>query len=93
MQCRRDSCRQFVSLRLPVPGQELIEVVDIVIIDAQQHVGKPSLGIDVVELGGMDQRQHDRGAPAATIGSGEQPRLPAEAIPRSSRSAALSARA
>lgn len=43
-----------------------------------QHVGEPCLWIDVVERGGLDQRQHDRGALAAVIGTGEQPRLAAE---------------
>jgi hypothetical protein len=30
-----------------------------------EHIGEPDLGIDAVELGGVDQRQHDRGALAA----------------------------
>jgi hypothetical protein len=39
---------------------------------AAQHVGEPGLRVDVVELGRADQRVDDRGALAATIGTGEQ---------------------
>ena len=46
--------------------------------DPGEHVGEPGLGIDVVELGRVEQRQHDRGALAAAIGAGEEPRLPAK---------------
>jgi hypothetical protein len=55
--------------------------VDGVIGDAGQHVGEPSLGIDIVEFGGVDQREHDRGALAAAIGAGEQPGLAAQRNP------------
>jgi hypothetical protein len=67
------SCRS-----LPVPGQQLIQTLDVVIIDARQDIDKPGLRIDIVELGGLDQREHDGSALAATIGAGEQPRLAAE---------------
>jgi hypothetical protein len=46
--------------------------------DACQHVGEPGLRIDVVELGCLNQREHDRGAFAAAIRSGEQPCLATE---------------
>jgi hypothetical protein len=49
-----------------------------VISDPGQHVGEPGLWIDVVELGSLDQGQHDRGAFAATIGPGERQCLAAE---------------
>ena len=62
----------------PVPRQKLVEPVDSVIVDPGEHVGEPGSGIDVVELGRVNQRQHDRGALAATNRAGEQPRLPAE---------------
>jgi hypothetical protein len=68
----------------PIPGQQRGQVGDLVIGNPGQHVGKPSLGIDVVELGRLNQRQHDRGALAATIGAGEQPRLPASTSFRTS---------
>jgi hypothetical protein len=46
--------------------------------DAGEHVGKPRLRIDVLELGGLNQREHDRGAFAAEIGACEQLCLAAE---------------
>src|SRR6478609_5686752 len=70
----RRSCRQSTSSvdRLPIPGQQLIEPVDGVIVDAGQHVGEPGLRIDVVELRRHDQRGHDSGAVGAAFGAGEQ---------------------
>src|SRR5437588_3977466 len=65
----------------PVPGQQRSQVGDLVIGDPRQHIGKPSPGIDVVEPSRLNQRQHDRGPLAATIGAGEQPRLSAEGNP------------
>jgi hypothetical protein len=46
----RQSCRQFTWSvgRLPIPGQQLIKPVDGVIVDAVEHVGEPSLRIDVI---------------------------------------------
>ena len=41
--------------------------------DAGEHVGKPGLRIDVVELGRGDQGVHRRGTLAAAIGAREQP--------------------
>jgi hypothetical protein len=39
--------------------------------DAAEHIGEPSLRIDVVQLGGLDQRVH-RGSPfPSPIGAGE----------------------
>ena len=43
----------------PIPGQQRSEVGDFVVRDPGQHVGKPGLGIDVVELCRLNQRQHD----------------------------------
>ncbi len=43
------------------------------VVDARQHVGEPGLGIDVVEPGRLNQRQHNCGTLAAAIGAGEQP--------------------
>jgi hypothetical protein len=40
-------------LRTPVPRQEFVNALGGVIRQAGQHVGKPSLAIDVVELGGL----------------------------------------
>ena len=43
--------------------------------DAGEDVGEPGLRVDVVELCGADRGVHERGALAAPIGAGEQPRL------------------
>ena len=59
-------------------ARRLLELVDAVIVDAGEHVGKPGLRIDVVEPRGLDQRVHHRGPLAAAIGAGEQPGLASE---------------
>ena len=46
--------------------------------DAGEHIGEPSLWIDVVEFRCHDQRGHDSGAVGAPLGTGEEPRLAAE---------------
>ena len=46
--------------------------------DATQGVGEPGLRVDAVELGRLDQGKHCRGALAAAIRAGEQPRLAAD---------------
>jgi hypothetical protein len=43
----------LVVLQLPVPGQQLVDAPGRVILQSRQHVGEPSLRIDVVELGGL----------------------------------------
>jgi hypothetical protein len=69
------SPRQWASPGFPAPGQQFIEARGSVIVDPMQHVGEPSLRVDVVELGGDDQAIEKSGALSATIGSGEQPGL------------------
>lgn len=46
--------------------------------NAREDIGEPGLGVDVVELGGVDEAEHDRGALAPAVGSAEEPRLPAQ---------------
>ena len=58
---------------MPVPRQEFVNALGGVIGQASQHVGEPSLRIDIVELGGCDQRVDGGGAPAAFVGAGEGP--------------------
>jgi hypothetical protein len=41
--------------------------------EVSQHVDEPGLRIDVLKFAGLHEREHDRGAFAATIGAGEQP--------------------
>ena len=43
------------------------------IIDAHEHVGEPSLWIDVVEFAGSNEGVDGRRTPAALIGAGEGP--------------------
>ena len=43
-----------------------------------EHIGKPGLRIDVVELGGGDQGVEGGGAAAAFVGAGEGPVLAAD---------------
>src|SRR5215831_16488785 len=66
---------QAAAGTLTVPWQQRSEVGDLVIGDAREHVCKPSLGINIVELAALDQRQHDRGTLTAAIGARKQPRL------------------
>ena len=46
--------------------------------DASQHIGKPSLGIDVVQPRGLNQGVHHSRPLAVAIRTGEQPRLAAK---------------
>jgi hypothetical protein len=54
------------------------EIGDLVIVDAGEHIGEPRLWIDIIELGGLNERQHYRGALPAAVGAREQPGFPAE---------------
>ncbi len=54
-----------------MPGQELMQPGSRVIIDPAEYIGEPSLGIDVVELGGLDQGEDRGGTFPTPIGAGE----------------------
>ena len=54
-----------------MPGEKLVKPRGRMIGDAAQHVGKPSLRVDVVELSRGDQGVHRSGALAAAVGAGE----------------------
>jgi hypothetical protein len=54
----------------PVPRQQLVDALCRMIWQASEHVGEPSLWIDVVELGGGDQRVDDSRATAAFVRRG-----------------------
>ncbi len=56
-------------------GEQFVNALGGVIWQAGQYVGKPSLRIDIVELGGSDQRVDRGSAPAAFVGAGEGPVL------------------
>jgi hypothetical protein len=52
---------------LPIPGQELVDALGRMILQSHQDIGEPRLRVDVVELGGLDQRVDGGGALAAVI--------------------------
>jgi hypothetical protein len=54
-------------------GQEFVDALGGMIRQAGQRVGKPGLGINVVELGGGDESVDRSRTPAALIGAGERP--------------------
>lgn len=58
---------------LPVPGQQRVDPAGWMRGDPAEHVSQPDLRIDIVQLGGDDQRLHRRGALAAAVGAREQP--------------------
>ncbi len=72
----------------PIPGRELVDVPGGTVRQARQHVGKPSLRVDVDELGRCDQRA-DGGGPAPLVGVCEGPVRRSIGTARGSRSAAL----
>jgi hypothetical protein len=44
------------AVALPIPGQQLVDALCGMILDAREDIGEPGLRVDVVELGGLDQR-------------------------------------
>ena len=38
----------------PIPWQEFIDLRDRLVVDPAEHVGEPSLGIDIIELGSLN---------------------------------------
>jgi hypothetical protein len=65
-------------VRAPIPGEQFVEAFGRVIRQTSERVREPSLRIDVVELGGCDQRVDGGGAAAAFVGAGEGPVLAAD---------------
>ena len=59
----------------PIPGQELGYPLGWMIRQAREHVGEPSLRVDVVELGGLDKRVDGGRSMAAFVGACEGPVL------------------
>jgi hypothetical protein len=55
------------------PGHELVDLAGVVAVDeAAEDVGEIGLGIDHVELAGLDERGDDAPVDAALVGAGEQ---------------------
>ena len=58
---------------LPCPRQQFVETVDGMSVDHPlQHVTEVGVGLDVVELAGLDQRAGDCPAMSAAIAAGEE---------------------
>ena len=73
---RSDLCGLIeLSFRDLVPGEEFVEPPLRHLGDAGEHISEPSLRVDVVELGGADQRIHCCRVHAAAVGNEEQPCL------------------
>ena len=59
----------------PIPGKQLGQLALWLASDAGEHVGEPSLGIDIIELGSLNQSVHDGRSFSSTFGASEEPRL------------------
>ena len=53
------------ALWVPIPGQKLLDALGRMIRQPREHVGEPGLRVNVVELGGGDERH-----PASTASTG-----------------------
>ena len=60
-------------LPVPIPGQELGDPLGRMIGQPSKQIREPGLRVDVVELGGLDQRVDGGGTAAAFVGAGEGP--------------------
>ena len=63
---------QLCCGRSVTPGQELVDAGDLVVGDPAEHVGEPSLRIDAIQLGALDQSVGDRRRLAAAFGADEE---------------------
>src|SRR5262249_40109404 len=57
----------------PLPRQQLADAPHRMIGKAGEDIGEPSLRVDAVELGGLDQRVDGGGAAGAFVGAGKGP--------------------
>lgn len=64
---------------LPFPRHEFVDAVDLVIGQALEDPCQPCFGVDIVHLGGLDERVGDGGCFSAADGPHEQVILAAEA--------------
>lgn len=62
-----------VAAAPPFPWQQFREAGGRQVRDAGKDIGKPSLGVDVVQPRCHDERQHDGRAVCAAVGTGEEP--------------------
>ena len=75
--------------RLPVPGQQCVDLSGRMVGDAADDVGEVGLGVDMVELAGLDDGVENRGAVAAGVGAEEGPVATSQRQRADGRSAAL----
>jgi hypothetical protein len=80
--CRRPSSGSLIDRgrigRPPVPRQQFVEPRRRMFGDAGEHVGEPSLRIDIVHFCRGNETIHGSGAHAVAIRPSEQPRLSSE---------------
>ena len=69
----RSGCDVGLISGFPVPGQEVVDRLGRVVVDAGEHVGEPGAGIDVVEPCGLDQGVQGGGTVRSAVGAGEGP--------------------
>lgn len=55
-----------------MPGQEFVEPSYDVVVDPRQHIGQVGFGIEVGELGCLDNGHRVRDGLATRVGAGEQ---------------------
>ena len=59
-----------------VPRQQSVDPIDRVLCDLREHVAQVGFGVDVVELGGADERVDRRCPLAAAVGTDKEKRVP-----------------
>jgi hypothetical protein len=63
----------LLALALPIPRQEFVEALGGVVLQAGEDVGEPSVRIDVIDPGGVDQGVDRSRAATSFIGTRERP--------------------
>ena len=80
--CYRSLCGwtvDFLCHRRPIPWQQFVEAVDLVVMDAVENVGQIGLRIEAVDLCGLDDRHGASQGFGPGISTGEEPIFPADA--------------
>ena len=61
-----------------VPRQQFVDAVDLMFGDTAKDIRQPSLRVNVIELGGLNERIGRRRGSTTRFGSGEKPIFPAD---------------
>src|SRR4051794_29527332 len=70
---RSGSRRGLLDLSgFPVPRQEFVQALGWVVGQSLQHVGQPGVRVDLIELGGLNQRVERRRTPPTRVRAGER---------------------